>query len=405
MNNRVASPKLRFPEFTNEWHELLLGDLFTFKNGFNADKSRYGSGTKYISVSDIIDNRYITKENIKGSVAVNGDEIKKNLVSFGDVLFQRSSETREEVGQVNIYIGSQPVIFGGFVIRGHAKLQYEPYFMNYLLRTPSVRKEITNRSGGSTRYNIGQDSLEKVSVFTTSLDEQQKIADFLTIVDDKIASINEKIKFLKQYKKGVMQKIFTQQIRFKDENDTHYPDWKEKALSEIGKIVTGKTPSTTDRSAWIGDVLFVTPTDIIEGSKYQETTTRTVNSGRSNILPKKSIMYTCIASIGKMALSTIPSITNQQINSIIPSSRYNNEFIYYELLWLTPRIRATQSSNTLPIINKSEFSKLRLAIPIYEEQLKIADFLISIDSKIKVVESRLAAAKKFKSVLLQRMFV
>ena len=119
MEENKIIPKLRFPEFEGEWENKKLGRLLTFKNGLNASKEQYGRGVKFINVLDIITNDYITYDNIIGQVDVSPKEIDKNKVEYGDILFQRSSETREDVGQANVYLDrNQVAVFGGFIIRG-----------------------------------------------------------------------------------------------------------------------------------------------------------------------------------------------------------------------------------------------------------------------------------------------
>uniref|UniRef100_UPI0025856FEC restriction endonuclease subunit S n=1 Tax=Algoriphagus sp. TaxID=1872435 RepID=UPI0025856FEC len=183
MSEKRNVPKLRFPEFLEGWNEKNLGELLEFKNGYNAPKESYGSGEKFINVLDIIQNTTITHDKILGSVELSKLEFEKYKVEYGDILFQRSSETREEVGQANVYLDKlRPATFGGFVIRGKKIGDFVPSFMNYLLRTPQSRNEITSKSGGSTRYNVGQETLSQVPVILPSLPEQQKIAEFLTTV-------------------------------------------------------------------------------------------------------------------------------------------------------------------------------------------------------------------------------
>ena len=142
-------------------------------------------------------------------------------------------------------------------------------------------------------------------------------------------------------------------------------------------------------------------------SKYQHSTERTVKkTDKMNVLPEKSVMVTCIASIGKMSLSTKPSITNQQINSIVPYKEISdNEFLYYAILKDIDKIKASQSSSTVPIINKAEFAKINTFIPSIEEQQKIADCLSALDKEIVAEEEALEALKAYKKGLLQRMFV
>lgn len=182
-------------------------------------------------------------------------------------------------------------------------------------------------------------------------------------------------------------------------------DWVEMSLGEIGEIVTGKTPSTSDDSLWNGDIQFVTPTDISE-EKYQWSTQRSVAiNANTKVLPLHSTMFTCIASIGKMALSVKPCITNQQINTVIPNKDYENEFVYYSLLNIVPLIKGTQANSTLPIINKTEFSKFTIPVPrVHDEQQKIADCLSSLDELIAAETQKLDALKTHKKGLMYQLF-
>jgi len=224
-------PQLRFPGFEGEWEKKTLSDFLTFKNGLNASKEAYGTGYKFINVLDIINNDFITHDSIIGSINVSEQDFKKNIVEYGDVLFQRSSETREEVGQANVYLDrDKPATFGGFVIRGKKKEEYDPSYMNYLLKTTSARNEITSKSGGSTRYNVGQDTLSKVNICVAKVYEQQKIANFLTAVDKRISLLSAKKQKLELYKKGIMQKLFSQEIRFKKDDGCEFAAWEEKRL-------------------------------------------------------------------------------------------------------------------------------------------------------------------------------
>lgn len=192
-----------------DWEEKKLGDLLIFKNGINAPKESYGKGFKFINVLDIINNSYITSDNIIGSVDVSQEVFDKNMVEYGDILFQRSSETREEVGQSNVYLDlHKKVTFGGFVIRGKKNGDYVPSFLNLLLKTSMARKDITSKSGGSTRYNVGQGILSSIALLFPCLEEQTKIANFLTKIDAKINAVNQQIAQSKTYKKGLLQKMF-----------------------------------------------------------------------------------------------------------------------------------------------------------------------------------------------------
>ena len=204
-------PNLRFPGFEGEWEEKSLGDLMEFKNGINASKEQYGAGVKFINVLDILNNDYITYEKIVGKVDVDIDMLNKYPVKYGDILFQRSSETREEVGTANVYLDKEHIAtFGGFVIRGRKISEYDPIFLNKLLKTDAARDNITSKSGGSTRYNVGQDILASVTLKFPSLFEQKKIADFLTLIDNRIQTQNKIIKRLETLIKAICQNTINQ---------------------------------------------------------------------------------------------------------------------------------------------------------------------------------------------------
>ncbi|HHT53129.1 MAG TPA: restriction endonuclease subunit S, partial [Bacteroidales bacterium] len=234
-------------------------------------------------------------------------------------------------------------------------------------------------------------------------------ASCLSSLDELIAAHKDKLDALKDHKKGLLQNLFPQEgetvpkLRFPEFEEDG--EWIYKRLGETGKIITGKTPSTKDASLWNGEILFITPTDIDENQKYQLVTNRTIVRNRKlNILPEGSIAYTCIASIGKMSITAKESVTNQQINSIVVNANYHNEFIYYSLLHITPFIKSRPATSTLPIVNKTEFSAFRIAVPKPQEQQKIASCLSSLDELIMAQAEKIEQLKMHKKGLMQGLF-
>ena len=176
-------------------------DYFEFKNGLNPDAKRFGTGTKFISVMDILNNRFITYDKIIGSVEPKGRELEDFGVNYGDVLFQRSSETLEDVGRANVYLDNKTALFGGFVIRGKKIGNYNPLFLRYLLSSPNVRKRIIVKGAGAQHFNIGQDGLSKVSLYVPKEEEQERIGILLNLIDERIETqirIIDKLKSLMQ---------------------------------------------------------------------------------------------------------------------------------------------------------------------------------------------------------------
>ena len=206
-NKILNVPNLRFPEFSGEWSSQPLTDFMNFKNGLNPDAKRFGRGTKFISVMDILNNQYICYDNIRASVELQDGDIETYGVDYGDILFQRSSETLEDVGRANVYLDSKPAIFGGFVIRGKSKGNYNPLFFRYLLASPTARKRIIVKGAGAQHFNIGQDGLSKVSLDIPRLSEQEKIGKLLQCVDARIATQNKIIEKLQSLIKGLSDNI------------------------------------------------------------------------------------------------------------------------------------------------------------------------------------------------------
>lgn len=391
-----AIPKLRFPEFKETWHCATLGDFMSFKNGVNAEKGQYGSGTKFINVMDIIATGPITHERIIGKVEVSKRDLEKNEVRYGDLLFQRSSETREEVGQSNVYLDKDHVAtFGGFVIRGRAVADFDPLFFDSLLRTASVRSDMTSRSGGSTRYNIGQEALALVPVTVPqSLHEQQKIASFLGAVDSKISGLRRKEAALVRFKAGLMQKLFSQKLRFTRDDGSAFPDWKIIPLYEIATIDKGEqlNRDTLDENKAYPVINGGTGPSGFHDSFNTPAETITVSEGGN--------------SCGYVAWQDKPFWRGGHCYAVNPStSKVSKTFLFQALKSMEKEIMRLRVGSGLPNIQKSDLMKVVVLLPQPEEQRKIADALSAMDAKITAVRSQISQMETFKKGLLQQMFV
>ena len=147
---------------------------------------------------DILNNAIITNDCIRASVDVSEEELQNFCVGYGDILFQRSSEILEDVGRANVYMDDKPAVFGGFVIRGKKKAEFNPLFFRDLLASPFARKKIIPMGAGAQHFNIGQEGLNKVKLNFPNLKEQEKIGRFLTLLDKRIATQNKVIEDLKK---------------------------------------------------------------------------------------------------------------------------------------------------------------------------------------------------------------
>jgi len=183
-------------------------------------------------------------------------------------------------------------------------------------------------------------------------------------------------------------------------------DWDVKALLDVGKIVTGNTPSRVENKYWHGDICWATAQDF-KGKYISDTIEKVTEEGASvaRILPVGSVLVTCIASIGNNALAAVPMATNQQINSIIPKKEYHNEWIYYYLSFSKKRLEILSGKTAVPIITKGAFEKFKIPLPPLPEQKAIAQVLSTADAAIHTTEKLIAQKELGKKWLMQQLLM
>ena len=405
-------PKLRFPEFKGEWEWNKLGDLLEFKNGINASKEQYGIGYKFINVLDILNNDFITHDKIIGSVNVDEETVNKFPVSYGDILFQRSSETREEVGTASVYLDKENIAtFGGFVIRGKKIGDYEPVFLNRLLKTDLSREQITSKSGGSTRYNVGQEILSTITLPFPTLPEQTRIASFFTVIDKKISELKQKKALLEQYKKGVMQKLFSQELRFKDIDGKDFPDWEKKKLGEVfysekGKgISKNKVVEDGKYDCVLYGELYTKYSEVIFEVESKTNELDGIKSEIGDLLIPSSTTTTGIDLANVTALNKKDVLLGGDITVLRSNEKINNIFYaYYLSNHKKEEIASYAQGSTIVHLYYSHIKDMDIDLPCLPEQTKIANFLSSIDEKINRTQKQIAQAEVWKKGLLQQMF-
>ncbi len=192
-----------------EWEKTRLDQLVQFQNGINTSRDNFGSGTKLISVLEVLSAKPITYETIRSSVVVDNVTATKFAVTYGDVLFQRSSETAEDAGMANVYLDQErSAVFGGFVIRGKKISEYNPIFLMEVLRSASVRRQMMKLAQGAQHVNIGQESLSQIVIELPSSEEQNKIAGIAATLSQKIDLVEQKLAAVKQQKQAFLQQMF-----------------------------------------------------------------------------------------------------------------------------------------------------------------------------------------------------
>ncbi|NMW95366.1 restriction endonuclease subunit S [Phocaeicola vulgatus] len=393
-------PHLRFPEFSGEWEEHTLSEYLEFKNGLNPDAKRIGSGLPFISVMDILSEGVINYDNIRGKVNATEKEIECFGVKDGDLLFQRSSETLEDVGRANVYMDNRTAIYGGFVIRGRKIGNYDPLFFKYLLATPLARKRTCRMGAGAQHFNIGQEGLSKISLYFPSIEEQRKIAEFLSLIDERIATQNKIIEKLQSLIKGLIDDIITlkcgQLVAF------------ETLYSKAGE---GGTPTTSNTEFYDnGSIPFIKIDDL--SNKYLSAnkdyiTELGLKKSSAWLIPTHSIIYSNGATIGAISINKYPVCTKQGILGIVPNTNIDVEFLYYfmQSSYFQKEVERVVTEGTMKTAYLKDINHIKCPIPDLDRQKEISHFLSVLSLKEDVERQLLQKYQIQKQYLLRKMFI
>ncbi|MDY4051802.1 MAG: restriction endonuclease subunit S [Bacilli bacterium] len=395
-NKTLNVPTLRFREFTDNWKLIPIKKMLRFQNGINADSTKYGKGIKYISVSDILNNQYITYGCIKGLIDIDEKTFHKFIVEYGDILFQRSSETFEDIGRANVYLDKEhSATFGGFVIRGKKISDYNPLFFRYLLCTHNARKQTVRMGAGAQHYNIGQEGLEKICLYFPCLQEQQKISDLLSAIDNKIAVQNKIIEYYESLIKGISNHLLCK-----------IEDCPTIKLSDILIEYNDKARQNNEYP-----ILSSTMNGIFVQSEYFNKQAASEETVGYKKVPYGYCTYRSMSDTGEFRFN-IQKIVEIGIVSpaypVFTSVEYDMQFIVFYLnnsARLRKQILEIKEGGTrfaLP------FSKLRsLTIPKITrlQQTKIVDIYCLFSRKKELEQRFLLKLKEQKDYLLSKMFI
>lgn len=403
----MSAPTLRFIEFTENWqlNNLLSLSENGFTNGVFNDPAKVGSGYKLVNVLDMYIETTIDETRLK-LIELDKAEFIKNKVEYGDIFFTRSSLVKEGIAYSNTYLGkSEDITFDGHLIRMRPiKNLLNSSFLNYLLKTATPRSQLVKRGKTPTMTTIGQADIAEVEIKFPSKFEQTKIANFLTAVDKKITHLNQKHDLLTFYKKGVMQQIFSQELRFKDENGQGFPEWEESKLGEISSFFSGGTPLTTKNDYYGGEIPFIKSGEISANKTAQFISESGLKNSSAKMVLNGDLLYALYgATSGEVAVSKIEGAINQAVLCI--RSKLDTYFLLSYFLFEKKNILQTYLQGGQGNLSAEIIKSLIVPVPSKLEQTKIATFLNVIDDKITITQTQLQAVKQYKQGLLQQMFV
>jgi type I restriction enzyme S subunit len=403
-------PKRRFPEFqmAEPWGTTSLKDAST-------------------PVTERVGERKLTPVSISAGIGfvpqaekfgrdISGNQYELyTLVRDGDFVYNKGNSLKFPEGCVYQLQGwgavAAPNVFICFRLKdGYSDVFFQNCFEQNL-HGKQLKKHITSGARSNGLLNISKESFFSVEIPTPQPAEQQKIADCLSSLDELITAQGRKVEALKTHKKGLMQQLFPREgetqprLRFPEFQNTG--DWVEQSVGEFGKVVTGNTPSTAQPAFYGGGIPFASPADISDLRFVDQTKTTLTPEGFAETRPIRagSVLFVCIGStIGKVAQSVRDFATNQQINSVVPSSKYSDNFVYFALSYASERIALLAGRQAVPIINKSLFSSVQLLVPELAEQKRIADCLSTLEDLITAATQEFDTLKTQKKGLMQQLF-
>lgn len=417
-------PVLRLPNFTDKWNEKLYGELFSFHptNSFSRDLLNYEIGeVRNIHYGDIhtkfpttfkIQNEHVPFVNPEVELA----KIKsQSYCKEGDLVIADASEDYADIGKTIelIDLNGEKVIAGlhTFLARPISDDRVAIGFPGYLVQSWKVRKQIMVIAQGTKVLGISTGRLSKLKLNIPSLPEQQKIAAFLSAVDDKIQQLSRKKALLEEYKKGVMQQIFSQEIRFKNEDGNSYPDWEEKRLGDISQNVGyGMNAAAT---SFDGEHKYIRITDIDEYSHKFIASPQTSPEGEIDDkykLSENDIVFARTgASVGK---SYIYDKADGNLFFAGFLIRFNikdadAKFVFIQTLHGRYRewVQVYSMRSGQPGLNAEEYKAYKINLPCLEEQQKISNLVWGINEQVDALQNQITQTQTFKKGLLQKMFV
>ncbi len=411
----MAVPKLRFKEFEGEWSRGLLKDfIITIESGWSpkclmesVNKGQWGS----LKTTSISWQGYAPEENKKLPVnLMPRDDIE---VHIDDILITRVGP-QDRVGVVaHVDQPWEKLMVSDNMFRLRVNEKVKPAFTSLVLGSFSVQKSWNQKIAGmaSAQVVINQKTIKSTVFHLPSLPEQQKIAGFLGAVDEKIQQLTQKKALLEQYKKGVMQKLFSQELRFKQDDGKDFPDWEEKKLGEVAKFLKGKGISKAD-IVEEGTLECIRYGELytVYGETILDVVSRTNTSKDELVLSQMDDVIIPASGETQIDIATASCVRKSNVAlggdlNIIRSANDGVFLAYYLNSALKFEIARLSQGISVVHLYSSQLKTLKLYIPIIEEQQKIATFLSGLDSKIEGVDNQITQTQTFKKGLLQQMFV
>jgi type I restriction enzyme, S subunit len=386
-NTQNKTPKLRFPEFENSWNAKNLYEI----------SSKIGDGIHGTPIYD--DNGpcfFVNGNNLSfGSIQISAST--KKVTEQESLKHSRELNDRTLLMSINGTIGNlafykfENVMLGKSVAYINVLPNFNLSYVFYYLSTSKIQLYYHSELTGTTIKNLSLRSIRDTKInFPIEICEQHKIATFLTSIDARIQLLERKKSQLEAYKKGVMQELFSQRLRFKQEDGSDFPEWEEKMLGEVceKKSSNISANSLTENS---GNYKIYGATGFLQYVDFYRETEPYISIVKDG------------AGVGRILLCDEKSSVLGTLDILKPKEGNDIRFLY-AIISNIDFVKYSTGS-TIPHIYFKDYSKEKIQIPSLPEQRKIASFLGSLDAQIAAVGAQIGESKEFKRGLLQEMFV
>lgn len=381
----------------SDWPSVALGTLCSFANGVNADKSAYGKGVPFINVLEVITRSHLQASDIPGRVLLSKVARETFAVRRGDILFNRTSETQEEVGLSAVYDDDATVVFGGFVIRGRFTVDaFDRKYLGYALRAPMVRHQIIAQGQGAIRANIGQANLKRTLVPIPPKREQRAIAEALSDVDGLLGALEKLIAKKRAIKHAAMQQLLTGKTRLPGFSG----QWETTRLGAVLEFEVGYPFSSKYFNAQGSGLRLIKNRDLKADDDlvyYSGPYTSEFLVDNGDVLVGMDGDFTPHIWKGGNAL------LNQRVGRLCASSGLDVNFAYYYLGEPLKEIERATSSTTVKHLSHGQVEDIVGLLPEIAEQTAIATILADMDADIAALEACLTKTRAVKQGMMQQL--
>jgi type I restriction enzyme S subunit len=411
-------PLIRFPEFKDAWEHKRLNELLSEAKKRNEDL-KYGKD-EVLSVSGELG--IVNQIEHLGRSYAGVSVHNYHVVEVGDIVYTKSPLKANPFGIIKLNKGKTGIVSTLYAVyKVNQQTAYGPFIDYYFSLDANTNRYLRPlvKKGAKNDMKINNAYVLHDRIFAPTIPEQKRIASFFTVLDKKITELKQKKNLLEQYKKGIMQKLFSQELRYKDENGKEFPKWEKKKLGEIGTFQTSSIDKLSKENE--KEVFLINYMNVYRHENINNKSIKTFQI----VTAKDNQIESCSLKKGDILFTPSSETPDDIGHSVVIFEDLNNAVFSYHLMRFRPNLEIDilyshyfcnitdvlkqltklATGITRFTISVGSFSGVEINLPCLKEQSKIANFLSAIDDKINHTENQILQTEQYKKGLLQKMFI